>query len=123
MLNSNAIMMVIAGLHFLLWGLTQFFLGVTGAASECDVTRVFCDTPVEYFVQSSSQPDLGLLGVIRLVPNLVTSVWSLLSFNYGLLEGDGITGIVSAVLRLVGAVLGVTMAWAAVSSLLNAYRN
>ena len=122
MLNSNSLIMLVAGLHLLLWGLTQFFLGVTGTASECDVARVFCDTPVEYFIESSNLPDLGLFGVLRLVPNLVTSVWALLSFNYGLLEGDGITGIVSAILRLAGAVLGIVTAWGAVNSLLNAYR-
>ena len=122
MLNSNSLLMLIAGLHFSVWLLTMFFSAITGSSSDCTVARVFCDTPVETFILSSSLPDLGLLGIITLVPNLVTSGWALLSFDYGLLKSDGVSGILYWILRLGGAVVGLVTAWGAVSALLNAYR-
>ena len=126
MLSSTTTMMIWGSIHLVLWCLTQFFISVTGVTeSGCDVFRPFCGTPIDAFIQAGRQiPDLGLLGVVRLVPNLVALVWGLLSVNYEIIRADdfSVVSILWYTLRLAAAAAGIQTVWGAVSNLLNALR-
>ena len=126
MLSSTTTMMTWGGIHLVLWCLTQFFISVTGVTeSGCDVFRPFCGTPIDAFIQAGRAiPDLGLLGVVRLVPNLVSLVWGLLSVNYEIIKADdfSVVSILWYCLRMAAAAAGIKTVWGAVSNLLNALR-
>ena len=125
MLNSTSTMVVWCALHLVLWGATLFMASVTGGDSGCDVVTVLCGTPVESFVTAGRQiPNLGLLGVVTLVPNMVTAVWGLMSVNYEIIQGGGlITSLPGWILRIIAAAAGLRTIWGAISNLLNAVRS
>jgi len=81
-------------------------------------------TPFGPFVSGPTQLSLSfnILNALNFVKSAVLGLWTFISFNYGLLEGDGLISDLNTVARVVMGVLSAHTLWYIARAVVSAIR-